>query len=78
MSISERQKREVDFAAKFGDDFLPIELKYQPKVRRSDVFSVIDFEKGGKSRKGVIITKDAWAQRRTHVEMPASIFLLLA
>jgi predicted AAA+ superfamily ATPase len=71
------KKREVDFVAKLGDDFLPIELKYQPKVQRSDVFGIIDFEKGGKSRKGVIITKDTWAQRRTHVEIPASIFLIL-
>jgi hypothetical protein len=71
------KKREVDFVAKLGDDFMPIELKYQPRVQRSDVFGIIDFEKGGKSRKGVIITKDTWAQRRLHVEIPASIFLLL-
>jgi hypothetical protein len=57
---------------------LPIELKYQPKVRRSDVFGIIDFGKGGSSRKGVMITKDTWARRTTHVEIPASIFLLLS
>jgi predicted AAA+ superfamily ATPase len=72
------KKREVDFVAKLGDDFLPIELKYQPKVRRSDVFGIIDFGKGGSSRKGVMITKDTWARRTTHVEIPASIFLLLS
>jgi len=32
------KKREVDFVAKLGDDFLPIELKYQPKVQRSETF----------------------------------------
>jgi hypothetical protein len=54
-----------------------VELKYQSKVPRSDVFGIIDFEKGRRSRRGVFITKDTWSQRRTHVEMPASIFLLL-
>ncbi|MCX8182299.1 MAG: ATP-binding protein [Candidatus Methanomethyliaceae archaeon] len=71
------KKREVDFVVKLGGDFLPIELKYQPKVRKSDVFGIIDFEKGGKSSKGIIITKDAWNEKRTHIEMPASVFLIL-
>lgn len=72
-----RKKKEVDLVARLRDGFLPIELKYQPKVQRIDVLH-LDFEKGGKSLKGVIITKDIWAQRRTHIEMPASIFLLLS
>ncbi|MEM2888044.1 MAG: ATP-binding protein [Candidatus Bathyarchaeia archaeon] len=71
------KKREVDFVAKMGDNYMPIELKYQAKVQKSDVFSIIDFEKTGKSSKGIIITKDTWAQRRTHVEVPTSVFLLL-
>ncbi len=71
------KKREVDFVAKLKDDFLPIELKYQQRLQRSDLFGIIDFEKGGRSRKGIVITKDIWAEGRTHVEIPASVFLLL-
>jgi len=71
------KKREVDFVIKFEQDFLPIELKYQLKMQRSDVFGIIDFEKGGRSHKGIIVTKDTLAERKTHVEIPASIFLLL-
>ncbi|MBS7637683.1 ATP-binding protein [Candidatus Bathyarchaeota archaeon] len=72
------KKREVDFVARLGDKFLPIETKYQKRLQRSDIYGVIDFEKGGKSTKGIIITKETWAESRTHVEIPASIFLLLA
>jgi hypothetical protein len=72
------KKREVDFVARLGNAFLPIELKYQSAFHRNDVYGIIDFMKGGKSSKGIIITKDALVEGRNHVGIPASLFLLIA
>jgi hypothetical protein len=72
------KKREVDFVAKLGSAFLPIELKYQSTINRSDVYGIIDFMKGGRSHKGIVITKDAIAEGRSYVGIPVSLFILLA
>lgn len=72
------KKREVDFVAKFGSAFLPIEVKYQGSIQRNDLYGVIDFMKGGKAHKGIIVTKDTLVQGRSHTEVPLPIFLLIA
>lgn len=72
------KKREVDFVAKLGNAFLPIELKFQSTINRSDVYGIIDFMKGGKSHKGIVVTKDAIVEGRNHVGIPASLFMLFA
>lgn len=72
-----RKKREVDFVTKLGDAYLPIELKYQSSIQRNDAYSIIDFTKGGKAHKGILVTKDALAQGRTYVGIPAPLFLLI-
>jgi len=72
------KKREVDFVTKLGSAFLPIELKYQSSIQRNDVYGIIDFMKGGKAHKGIIVTKDVFVEGRSHVEIPVSTFLLLA
>lgn len=71
------KKREVDFVTKLGDAYLPIELKYQSTIQRNDAYSIIDFMKGGKAHKGIIVTKDALTQERSYVGIPAPLFLLL-
>jgi hypothetical protein len=71
------KKREVDFVAKMEAAFLPIELKYQSSIQRSDAYGIIDFLKGGMAHKGIIITKDVFVQRRSYVGIPTSILLLL-
>jgi len=68
----------VDFVTKLGSAFLPIELKYQSSIQRNDVYGIIDFMKGGKAHKGIIVTKDVFVEGRSHVEIPVSTFLLLA
>lgn len=75
-----RKGREVDFVAKVGKNnrFLPVELKYQPTIRREDVYGLLDFMKGGKSGYGVIVTRDELSEDRDHVRIPAALFLLLA
>jgi len=72
------KRREVDFVTKLKDKFLPIELKYQSRIQRSDVYGIIDFIKGGRSYKGIIITKDTFVQGKSYVGIPVSLFLLLA
>lgn len=72
------KKREVDFAAKFENAFLPIEVKYQKSIQRSDSYGIIDFLKGGKSHKGIIVTKDVFVQGRSYTEIPLPILLLIA
>ena len=57
---------------------MPIELKYQSSIQRSDVYGIIDFLKGGKAHKGIIATKDAFIHGRSHVGIPVSTFLLMA
>jgi predicted AAA+ superfamily ATPase len=72
------KKREVDFVAKLGSAFLPIEVKYQGSIQRNDLYGVIDFMKGGKAHEGIIVTKDTLVQGRSHTEVPLPIFLLIA
>ncbi|MEA2089231.1 MAG: ATP-binding protein [Thermoproteota archaeon] len=73
-----KKKREVDFVTKLEDAFLPIELKYQSSIQRNDAYGIIDFVKGGKTHKGIIVTKDAFVQGRSYIGIPVSIFLLMA
>jgi hypothetical protein len=42
------------------------------------VYSIIDFMKGGKVHKGIIVTKDAFVQGRSYIGIPLSLFLLMA
>ena len=72
------KKREVDFVTKFENALLPIEVKYQTAIQRNDLFGIIDLMKGGKSHKGIIVTKDTLSKERNHVEVPLPIFLLIA
>lgn len=70
-------KRELDFVLKLGDLYSPIEVKYQSKISNEDGFSIIDFQKGGKSSKGLLLTKDLLEVRRSYIEVPVPLFLLL-
>lgn len=72
-----RRKRELDFAVKQTDGYLPIEVKYQGKIRNEDGFGIIDFQKGGDASNGLLLTKDSLASKRSYVEIPVSVFLLL-
>lgn len=72
-----KKKRELDFAVKLANRYLPIEVKYQTKIRKEDGFGIIDFQKGGKALNGLLLTRDALELRRSYLEMPVSVFLLL-
>jgi uncharacterized protein len=72
-----RRKRELDFAVKRTDRYLPIEVKYQGKIRNEDGFGIIDFQKGGNASDGLLLTKASLESKRSYLEMPVSVFLLL-
>jgi predicted AAA+ superfamily ATPase len=71
------KQRQLDFAARFEDKYLPIEVKYQNRITTEDATSILDFQKTGKSTKGLIISKDSLAEKTSHVEIPAHLALLI-
>ena len=69
--------RQLDFVARVGDQYLPVEVKYQNRISSDDANPIRDFQKGGKSSSGLIITKDTLAAQTSHVEIPVHLALLL-
>ena len=74
--VSSKQ-REVDFVMKTKNRMIPLELKYQEKIRGSDLYGLIDFVKGGKADKGLMLTRNSLSEGRTAVQLPVALFLLL-
>ena len=72
-----KKKRELDFAVRRKNSYLPIEVKYQGKIRSEDGFGIIDFQKGGNASNGLLLTKDSLESKRSYVAIPVSVFLLL-
>jgi predicted AAA+ superfamily ATPase len=71
------KQRQLDFAVRLSDKYLPIEVKYQNRITSDDANSILDFQKTGKSTKGLIISKDSMAEKTSHIEIPAHLALLL-
>ncbi len=71
------KQKQLDFAARLEDKYLPVEVKYQNRIAAEDARSILDFQKTGKSTKGLIITKDSFAEKNSHVEIPAHLALLI-
>lgn len=72
-----KKKREVDFVVRCDDIFIPIELKYQSKIRRDDLYGIFDFMKGGRSGRGIVVTKNELSEEDGYVKIPVSLFLLI-
>lgn len=65
-------KREVDFTIKSkNNELLPIELKYQNKIQKSDYKGLSKFNKG------IVISKNEFNMTGNYVTIPVSLFLLL-
>ncbi len=73
----EGSERQLDFAARFDDKYLPIEVKYQNRISADDSKPIANFQKAGKSAGGLIITKDSLAERDSLLEIPVHLALLL-
>lgn len=72
-----KRKRELDFATKQADRYVPIEVKYRGRIQKEDGFGIIDFQKGGNASNGLLLTKDSLGSRRSYLEIPVPVFLLL-
>jgi hypothetical protein len=70
-------QRQLDFVAWIGESHVPIEVKYQTRVSSDDAIPIIDFQKGGKSTRGIMLTKDALEEKGSYVEIPVHLGLAL-
>jgi predicted AAA+ superfamily ATPase len=73
----ENKKRQLDFVMRMDAGYLPIEVKYQNTIKSSDAQPIADFQKGGKSTSGLLLTKDTLAAKRSYLEIPVSLCLML-
>jgi predicted AAA+ superfamily ATPase len=70
-------KRQLDFVVRMDTNYLPIEVKYQNTIRPNDAQPVTDFQKGGKSTTGLLLTKDTLGEKRSYLEIPVALCLML-
>ena len=81
-----RRGREVDFVVRTGEDAVaPIEVKWQGRVRRDDMYGMFDFRKatgasgsGNGGGGGAILSRDEAREHAGLAIVPAAVFALLA
>jgi len=70
--------REIDFVVKLADNsVLPVEIKYQSSIIKSDRYGIIDFKKSSGVNKGVLLSKDKTEVKAGIVTLPTWLFLML-
>lgn len=72
-----RARREVDLVVRDSRSLVPIEVKYQGNISRSDLYALSDFRKATGAKGGVLVTRDELGERAGFAAVPASLFLLL-
>lgn len=72
-----QDNREVDFIIKDENSVIPIEVKYQNKIRRDDYYGLIDFKKASGEKQALLVTKNDLSVSKEATNIPASLFLLL-
>jgi predicted AAA+ superfamily ATPase len=72
-----KEAREVDFVIANNSDVIPIEVKFQDRVIRDDLYPLADFRKISATTGGIILSRDILAKRDGYSIVPASVFLLL-
>ena len=75
---SAKSGREVDFVVRDGGSLVPVEVKYQTKVRRDDTWGLTDFAKATGNKGGIVVTRDEIGKFGPVSLVPAAVFLLLA
>ncbi len=70
-------KREVDLVVRDSESLVPIEIKYQSRISREDLYALSDFRKATGTKGGVLVTRDELGERSGFAMVPASLFLLL-
>ena len=71
------KRNEVDFVVKYGDDYLPFEVKYSSSFSRRDINGVYNFTKEGTDFKGIVVTKDLLKIENGVTAVPAPVLLTL-
>ncbi len=70
--------REIDFVLKLDNNsVLPIEIKYQSSIVKSDRYGIIDFKKSSGSDSGILLSKNKMEAKAGIVTLPAWLFLML-
>lgn len=72
-----KKKREIDFILRTDNNYIPLEVKYQSTIRKSDFYGIFDFIKSSGSRKGLVLSKNHLEIRSELVVVPTPLFLLL-
>jgi len=72
-----RENREVDFVVLGDSAMVPLEVKFQEKIRRDDLYGIADFRKATGSKGGIILSKDLLSAKNGYAIVPVSTFLLL-
>ncbi len=70
-------QRRLDFVAWIRENHVPIEVKYQSRISSDDALPIIDFQKGGQPTHGIILTKDSLEEKKSYLEIPVHLGLVL-
>jgi predicted AAA+ superfamily ATPase len=72
-----REDREIDFVVLGNSNMIPIEVKYQDQIARTDLFAMADFRKVTRTKGGIMLSKGTLEGRDGYSIVPVSTFLLL-
>jgi predicted AAA+ superfamily ATPase len=72
-----KEDREVDFVMAEDSKVMPIEVKFQERVTREDLYPLADFRKVTATKGGIVLSRDILEKRDGCSIVPASTFLLL-
>ena len=73
-----RRGREVDFLVRdSGGGMIPIDVRYQDRIRGRDVHGILDYKRASGSEGGILVTKSEAGEGRGHCRLPAPVFLFL-
>jgi len=70
-------QHELDFVVNLERGYLPIESKYQNKIRKDDRYGLADFARVTGTKREIIISKNEFETYRGGAIVPAWLFLLL-
>lgn len=70
-------KKQLDFVLRIGDEYLPVEVKYQNRIVADDAKPILDLQKTGRASSGLLLTKDVLAKKSSYLEVPVHLALLL-
>lgn len=71
------KRNEVDFVLKFGEGYIPFEVKYSSSLSRREINGIYSFTRSQSEYKGIVITKDLLNNDKGVVALPAYILLAL-